>query len=186
MGVNRFYKVIGFSGLPGSGKSTAIEAIKDIGTVVTMGDVVRYEAKKQGIEPTGENLGKIAKKLRELYGPSIIARKCVELIDTLNDSIIFIDGVRSIYEVEVFRNRWKFPLVVIQMNKKERLNRIASRGRSDDSINAKEFNKRDQRELAFGIQDVIDIADYKIVNDSNIEVLKEKTKKIVLEIIENY
>ena len=48
-------------GLPGAGKSTAIDAIKDLGVVITMGDVIRKEAKKRNVEPTGENLGKIAK-----------------------------------------------------------------------------------------------------------------------------
>ncbi|MFO8020614.1 MAG: dephospho-CoA kinase, partial [Promethearchaeia archaeon] len=33
-------KVIGFTGLPGSGKSTAIDAVGHLGTVVTMGDVI--------------------------------------------------------------------------------------------------------------------------------------------------
>ena len=101
-------KIIGFCGLPGSGKSTAIEAIKDLGTMVTMGDVIRNEAKKRNIEPTGENLGKLAKALREKAGPGVIAKKCIELIHTLTEEIIFVDGIRSHAEVSKFRNIWKF------------------------------------------------------------------------------
>ena len=73
-------KVIGFTGLPGSGKSTAIDAIRNIGKIITMGDVIRNEARKRGTEPTGENLGKIARELREKGGDGIVAEKCVELI----------------------------------------------------------------------------------------------------------
>ena len=43
-------KVIGFCGLPGSGKSTALESVKSLGVVVNMGDVVRNEAMKKKIE----------------------------------------------------------------------------------------------------------------------------------------
>jgi len=56
-------KVIGFCGLPGAGKSTAIEAINDLGFIISMGDVIRNEAKIRNIEPNDENLGKIAKTL---------------------------------------------------------------------------------------------------------------------------
>ena len=100
-------KVIGFCGLPGSGKSTAIEAIKDMGRVVTMGDVIRNEAKKRGIKPTGENLGKIAKEIREEGGDKIVARKCVQMIKSMHEEIIFIDGLRSMAEVKAFRDEWE-------------------------------------------------------------------------------
>ena len=58
-------KILSICGLPGSGKTTAIKAIKNLGIVVSMGDIVRNEAKKRNIEPSGNNIGKIAKELRE-------------------------------------------------------------------------------------------------------------------------
>ncbi len=70
-------KVIGFCGLPGSGKSTVLKAIEDIGVIITMGDIIRNETRKRSIEPTDENLGKIAQELRDEFGPDIIAEKCV-------------------------------------------------------------------------------------------------------------
>ena len=66
-------KVIGFCGLPGSGKSTVLKAIEDLGVILTMGDVIRNEARERKIEPTDENLGKIANELREEFGQEIIA-----------------------------------------------------------------------------------------------------------------
>ena len=76
-------KVIGFCGLPGSGKSTIIEVIEDLGKVITMGDVIRNEAKKRNTILNDENLGKIARELREIEGPNIVAEKCVEWIKEL-------------------------------------------------------------------------------------------------------
>ena len=179
-------KIIGFCGLPGSGKTTAIEAIKDLGTIVTMGDVIRNEAKKRNIEPTGENLGKLAKALREKAGPGVIAKKCIELIHTLTEEIIFVDGIRSHAEVSKFRNIWKFPIIAIEISIQERFKRLHERSRSDDPKILEDLKERDRRELNFGLNEVIETADYKITNDSTIEDLQKKTKNIVLEILKHY
>ena len=45
-----------------------------------MGDVIRNELLKRNIEPSDDNLGYMAKKLRNEGGDEIIAEKCVELI----------------------------------------------------------------------------------------------------------
>ncbi|MGM0470590.1 MAG: AAA family ATPase, partial [Promethearchaeati archaeon] len=108
--------VIGFCGLPGSGKSTAIKAIKTFGTVINMGDLVRKEAKKLNIPETDENLGKSSRLIREREGKGILAKKCVDLIQKSENNIIFIDGLRSWEEVEVFRERWEFPIIAIKTN----------------------------------------------------------------------
>ena len=178
-------KVIGFTGLPGSGKSTAIDAIRNIGIIVTMGDVIRNEAKKRGIEPTGENLGKIAKELREKGGDGVVAEKCVELIKQLKDDVIFIDGIRSQFEIDVFRKYWKFPIIATVIDENVRFERLFERGRSDDPKEIEEFRERDKREIGFGLKDVVDNADYKIENTFSIEILQEETKKLVKEILKN-
>ena len=137
-------KVIGFCGLPGSGKSSALIAVEDLGIIITMGDVIRKEAINKNIEPNNENLGKIAKELRE------------------------------------------FPVIAIETSNDLRHKRIKKRARSDDSKTLIEIMKRDERELGFGLKEVINKANYKIMNDSSKEELKEITREIVLEIIQNY
>lgn len=179
-------RVIAICGLPGSGKTTAIEAIKDLGIVVTMGDIVRKEAENKNIIPSGNNLGKIAKKLREKAGPGIIAEKCVDIIKKKKENIIFVDGIRSLAEVKIFRKSWKFPIIAIIMDEEKRFRRLFERSRSDDPINLTELKERDKRELEFGLDLVLEEANYEIMNNSTIEELKEKTKEVVLKIIENY
>lgn len=179
-------KVIGFCGLPGSGKSKSIEAIIGLGPVITMGDVIRNEAKKRNIELTGENLGRIAKELREKCGQTIVAEKCVELIKAQNNDIIFIDGIRSMAEVNAFRREWKFPIIAIDLNDEERFKRLLLRGRSDDPKTIEELKERDKREIGFGIREVINKADYKIINNISEKKLQQKTRKLVNEIIKNY
>jgi dephospho-CoA kinase len=175
--------VIGFCGLPGSGKSTALEAIKDLGLIITMGDIIRNEAKKRDIPLNSANLGKIAEELRQLGGNEVIAEKTVEIVKNQNSKVIFIDGIRSPDEVYLFRKNWNFPLIAIICKKKLRYKRILNRSRSDDSKGLESIKARDKREINFGVKTVIKLADYHIINNSQIEMLQKQTRNLVLKLI---
>ncbi|MBY9008250.1 MAG: AAA family ATPase [Candidatus Lokiarchaeota archaeon] len=178
--------VIGFCGLPGSGKSTVLKAIVDLGVIITMGDVIRNEAKRRNIDPSDEHLGKIALELRKKYGTGIIAEKCVNLIKELGIEVCFIDGLRSMTEVEVFRKYWKFPLIATIVDENVRYERLSNRKRPDDPNSVSEIRDRDHREIIFGLNEVIENANYKINNNlSEVDVQKE-TRALILKIIENY
>jgi dephospho-CoA kinase len=151
-----------------------------------MGDVVRNEVKNRGLEPNGVNIGKIAKELREKEGPAVIAVKCVRYIKSKNVEVIFVDGVRSLSEVQIFRKYWKFPIIAIVVDEKKRFNRLFERGRSDDPKSLKDLKERDKREIEFGLDKLLKNADYIIPNNSTIMDLKKKTREIVIEIINNY
>jgi len=177
-------KVLGFCGLPGSGKSTAIEAIAELGTIIMMGDVIRNEARKKGILPTDENLGKIAKELRKNGGDEIVAEKCVEIIKDDKKSPIFIDGIRSMAEVHVFRKYWEFLVIAIVADDQLRYQWISNRTRLDDSKKKSDIEERDLREIGFGLKEVIKDADYTIINNSNIADLQIKTKTLIMKLIQ--
>ena len=52
--------------MPGAGKSTIVSKLKEDGyETFSLGDGVRAEAKRQNLEPTGANLGKLMLELRE-------------------------------------------------------------------------------------------------------------------------
>lgn len=184
--VRYILKVIGFCGLPGSGKSTALESVKNLGVVVNMGDVVRNEAMKKKIEITNENLGQLARNLRIEGGEDIIAEKCVQLIKNTQSEVVFVDGIRSVYELAVFRKYWKFPLILIEADEKIRRQRIIERARDDDSKSIFDIKKREEREIGFGLLDLIEKTDYIINNNTTIEELKNKTRKQIEYLIKNY
>jgi len=177
-------KVLGFCGLPGSGKSTAIEAIAELGTIIMMGDVIRNEARKNGVLPTDENLGKIAKELRKSGGDEIVAEKCVELIKDNKKPPIFIDGIRSMAEVRVFRKYWEFPVIAIVADDQLRYQWISNRARMDDSRKKSDIEERDLREIGFGLKEVINDADYTVNNNSSIADLQIKTKTLIRKLIQ--
>jgi dephospho-CoA kinase len=172
--------------MPGSGKSTAIKAVSDLGVVVTMGDVIREEAIRKKIELTDENLGKLAKNLRKEEGDEAIAEKCVDIIKNIQSEVIFVDGIRSPYELTIFRKHWKFPLILIDTKEEIRHIRILERMRDDDSKNIKDLKRRDDREIGFGLLDLIQKADYIVENNSTVKKLKKKTRALVKHLIKKY
>jgi len=179
-------KVIGFCGLPGSGKSTVLKAIEDLGITITMGDVIRNEARTRSIEPTDENLGKIAQELRDEFGPDILAEKCVVLIKGLESEVIFIDGLRSIAEVKVFRKSWKFPTVAVMVDDNIRYERLSKRARPDDPKTIEDLIERDQREISFGLNEVINSANYKVNNNLSAKEVQKIARNLILNIIKIY
>lgn len=181
-----FLKVIGFCGLPGSGKSTALQSVDDLGVVINMGDVVRDEALKKNIELTNENLSQLAKNLRTEGGDDIIAKQCIDLIHQVQSEVVFVDGLRSPFELRVFRKYWKFPLIVIEADENNRYQRIIERQRNDDSRSIRDIKRREEREIEFGLKELIQVADYIIKNNSSIHELKKNTRKLIKKLINNY
>ncbi len=179
-------KVLAITGKPGSGKTTAINAIRDLGMVITMGDVVRNEVRNRNLELSDNNIGKIAKILRKEKGLAVIAEKCIEVIKNKSADVIFVDGIRSTSEVNLFRKLWKFPIIAIVMDERVRFNRLLERARSDDPKILEELIERDKRESQFGLDEVLQNADYIIHNNSTIDDLKRNVRNLVLNIIKNY
>ncbi|MEM0501775.1 MAG: AAA family ATPase, partial [Ignisphaera sp.] len=61
--------VIVVAGMPGSGKSTLSMVAGELNIeVVNLGDIVREEVMRRGLEQNLENLLKVAKQLRENLG----------------------------------------------------------------------------------------------------------------------
>ena len=57
--------VIGLAGMPGSGKSVVVDTARELGyDIVVMGDVIRQETAKRGLELTPQNVGKVMLELR--------------------------------------------------------------------------------------------------------------------------
>ena len=97
-------KIIGFVGLPGSGKGEASQIARLHGlAVVVMGDVIRQEAARQGLEPTDQNLGRIGNALRAAEGPEAVAKKTFEMALAAGKDVVVVDGLRSREEVDFFR-----------------------------------------------------------------------------------
>ena len=176
-------QVMGISGLPGSGKSLVSEIATERGAIiVSMGDIIREEAKKRG-----ENTKETAQNLRAEHGQYIVSELTIKKIKQLQsegvENAIIVEGIRSPHEVDMFKENFdNFIILSIFANPTLRFKRLKNRMREDDSQEYSEFQKRDQMELDFGIGDVISLSDKLIINESDLESYSEKIKEFLNEI----
>ena len=172
-------KLLLITGMSGSGKTTLANQFRDHGmAIINMGDVIRDLARERKLAPTPDNLGKIATEIRENGGEAAVANLCIEKIDDLSDEIILVDGIRSINEVNAFKEKFETILIAVFSSQQDRYNRLQNRRRSDDPLDFSTFLTRDIRELDFNLGHAIALADYVIVNDSSLEDFKDKSKEL--------
>ena len=179
--------VVGLTGMPGAGKGVFRRTVQRIGyPVLTMGDEVREEVKRRNLKPTPENLGKTMLNLRELEGPAAIAKRCIPKLKNATGKIVFIDGIRSLVEVDEFKKHFpNFILIAIHTAPKTRYQRLFRRRRSDDPTDWETFMERDLRELGIGMGTVISIADQVIVNNGTLAQLRQKILQVLKEVLAN-
>ncbi len=199
-------RVIGFTGMPGSGKSEAMDVAKARRIpVVRMGDLIWEEVDRQGLPRDAANVGKVANAMRASHGKEVWAiRTCDRVRAIVADSegepdvaggapttvdedkarsarLVLIDGIRSHEEVETFRAQLgdDFTLVAIHTDPDHRFDRLVKRARADDSRDVSVLKARDERELGWGIARTIALADEMIVNDGSLEQFRQRVAKML-------
>jgi len=174
-------KVIGVVGLPASGKGEFSLIAAGMGIpVVVMGDVIRREVRKAGLEPSDTNFGATANRLRAEHGMDAIARLCIPLIREQSAPLVLIDGIRGDTEVSLFRKQFSgFRLISIASSFENRLARIAARARSDDFTSADALRNRDDRELGWGLGNALEHADICIRNDGTLEEFSREVRQLL-------
>ena len=172
-------RLILLTGMAGSGKTTLSGIIRETGLrVITMGDVIRDLAKQQAVDPTSENIGHLAEEIRK-GGPDAVARRCVEMLKKGPEGLTVVDGIRSLDEVDAFKDDFDVVLIALWASPLSRYKRLTRRGRSDDPKTWEEFKERERRELGFGIGDTIASSDFMIKNDDGINSLKPAFDEIM-------
>jgi dephospho-CoA kinase len=180
--------VIGLAGMPGAGKSVVVEMAREMGyDIVVMGDVIRQETIKRGLELKPLNVGKVMLELRQESGNYVIAQKCIPKIKEQTSPKVLVDGLRSLFEADIFKEHFaKFNMVAVHASPQTRFSRLSSRRRSDDPAEWKVFQERDMRELGVGLGNVIAMAEQVIVNDNSFEHVKAKVKESLERIEEKW
>jgi len=159
------------SGLPGSGKGVVLQGAERLGLpTFVMGDIVRSETAKQGLEPTPANTAKIMLQYREEYGPHVFAELTAKEIEKSKAAFVLVDGVRSTDELNYLRSRgWGVVTVAVLSSSDIRFERLSRRGRVDDVRGREEFLERERREISVGIDEVILHAEHYLVNEDQSE-----------------
>jgi dephospho-CoA kinase len=177
-------KIMGISGLPGSGKSLISKiALNYNWIVINMGDIIREEAEKKNI-----GTGEMSVKLREEYGENVVAKLTVEKINNIlrekedldSENLFLIEGIRSPVEIKLFKDNFKdFFIISVFSSPKTRFKRLKNRKRADDSDKIKQFQERDERELNFGIGSVVACSDHIILNEKDLDSYTKEIKSFL-------
>ena len=175
-------KILAFTGMPCSGKSVAVQIAKQHHIpVIRMGDAVWEETKKQGLPLNDTHVGAIANDMRSKFGKDIWAKKTVEKITAMKktDSLV-IDGIRNSEEIDYFKKHLgsNFIVIAIIASDETRKTRVLGRKREDDSSDVKDLEKRDKREIGWGLGKVIQESDIEIVNEESMEEFQHAIEEV--------
>ena len=164
-------------GMQASGKNLArIFAESNHIPYFATGDIVRDEINKRGLKPDANNTATLSTELRCNDGLGL-TRGALSSALSSESAVVFMEGMRSLPEIELIKGKAICVLVAFVAPKYLRLQRIISRRRPDDSPDA--FEKRDQREIEYGAAAPIALADEYILNTGAIEDSVNELRKIV-------
>lgn len=173
--------IIAVTGLPGSGKSVVAKIIASElkAPIYVMGDLVRREVLRRGLELSYENVERVANELRREKGDAAVAELLSEELKSVEGPLV-VDGLRSPKEAELLKSKgWNVVVVAVFSPRRLRAERLRGRGRVGESGDVwKLLEVRDRANISFGVAEAMALADYMIVNVSTLEDLEEEAKRI--------
>jgi dephospho-CoA kinase len=167
--------------MPLSGKTTVAELLEEKGyTVLDMGEVVRIEMEKRGIEPGNE--GEFVNSMRDEHGMDAIAKLSVPYLEEILDEKekIVITGMRGWKEKERFEEETgeKIEVIAVWSSRETRKQRREERQREEDLMGEK-FQERDEREIDQGVGKLMALSDFLIKNENiSLSELEKNVEKI--------
>jgi len=154
-------KLVVVTGMPGAGKSEVADAFRRADVpVIVMGDVIREEVRKRGLESAPANTKKVMLELREENGLGAVAIQCIDDLKQTTAELAVVDGCRSVAEIQVFDDyAEKVITVCVHASPATRFARLRERNRDDDPRDWSVFRERDIREISVGLGGVIALSD---------------------------
>jgi dephospho-CoA kinase len=174
----------GLVGKNGSGKTSVCKYLETKGfKVLSLSDIVRIEAKKQGLELSRDNLIKTGNYLKNTFGPAILAERSFEEVKNSQKPVVF-DSIRNPAEI-VFLKEKGVNIIGIEADLKIRFARIKDRGQDTDKIDFKTFTEHDARESngqssGQNINACLKLCETIIENSGTYEELTQKIDNVLL------
>ena len=173
--------IIGLTGPSRSGKDTVAKLLVDKYSFIHYDfyhDVLIKELESRGMEVTKMNASIVGDELRKEYGMGVMAEL---LLKKAVAPHIVVTGVRSVAEVEYFREKTdKFYLVLIKASPELRFKRRLD----TDPDNMDGFLAREQNDRKKGMYEVFAMADVSFENEGTIEELHTKVDEWLKGVLE--
>lgn len=176
--------IIAAVGKNASGKDYFLEFIsKEFGVpLLSIGDVVRELAEKEGLEKTRENLHSVSQKYMGMYGQDFFPKRLIEKIKEMGSETVLVSGIRPPSDVENFKAAFGddfFLVAIVVESDRQRYERTRARGSARDNVTFEQFLELDkQEEKIFHTSVTMGMADYTFLRgDFPDEVYHEKIRE---------
>ncbi len=183
---------IGVVGQIAAGKEVFAEyLIKKYGfCTFSLSTVLHQELTKRGVDLfTRKTLQDIGDELRKKYGDAVLAKRAIEILNNDKRPVV-ITGIRNPAEVKYLRTIKNFILVAVKAQRKIRFKRVLQRGKPWDPKTWRDFYKTDRRDFGIGqeksgqqVGKCIELADYTLMNNSNVGRFYGKIEKLIKKIL---
>lgn len=171
-------KIVAVLGMPGSGKSEAIEYLmgKYAWPKVYFGDVTFDEMKRRNLERNQANERLVREDLRNLHGDDYYAQEVIKKIEALGDApLVLVESLYSGDEYRVLKQHFHEQFYTIAIHARPKLRHERLIHRPIRPLTLQESEERDWAQLNRLSQGTpIALADFMIVNESELEVLQSK------------
>ncbi len=167
--------VIAAVGKNGTGKDFFLEYIakKYELPMVSIGDICRELAAKDGLELTRENLHKTSQKYMGEFGQSFFPSRIVEKIRESGSPVFLVSGIRPLSDVQYLKGAFgdEFVLVdIVISDDMVRYERMLARGSDRDGNSIEKLREYDRgEENIFKTSETEKLADVVIKNDGGVE-----------------
>ena len=176
--------IVALVGMPASGKGEASKIFQEHGfKLAYMRSVIEAVLGGREMPVNAKNMGSVGDELRRTEGEGAVARRLLPQIASLEGNVC-IEGVRDAGELKVFKEALgEFIVVAIVAQPEKRYEWCVARGRADDVGAHEDFVEKDMRESSWGIDEAVAMADYKILNDSDLEAFRGEVTQLVEKIL---
>jgi len=180
-------KIIAFTGLPGAGKSEAVNFLTEKGyPKVYFGGVVLGAMKEQGLEWTEENEKKFREEVREREGKDFVVKRIItELHELLGagQNRIVADGLYTWTEYKLLKHEFPGELIVVAIVAPKHLRHHRLTIRPSRPLTVEQANERDWAEIEnLEKGGPIAIADHYIINDGDLIKLHAQLNVLLADI----
>lgn len=182
--------IIGLVGEMGSGKETFGKILaKNLPSHrvarFTFSHLLRKTLELWDIEPTRENLQKIARVMDDGFGEGTLTNAGKHQIDLMDADVIIIDGIRWESDHTLIRSFPRNILIYITADPAVRFERIRARGEKagEDTLTWEQFLEVSQARNEVSIPTIGARADKQIENNSTLEDITSQARRCAQELI---
>ena len=137
--------------------------------MISIGDIVRELATKEGLEHTRENLHAVSHKYMSTYGQDFFPKEVIRRIKEKGYKNILISGIRPLSDVVMMKNEFGKEFILVDVKISDdlvRFERMKVRASARDPLTIEQFREYDaNEEKLFHTSETEKLADFTILND---------------------